>query len=87
MKNECILEVHVIPNSKEFKITEFNSEKKALKIKINSVPEKGKANKELIKRLEKEFKCKIELIKGIKNKNKTIKLNKSFEEIKQKIKL
>ncbi len=80
-KQECTIIVQVKPNSKKFEIQEFDEKNKVLKINLKSIPEKGKANKELIKELTKKFKCKIELIKGIKNKKKTIKLNKSFKEI------
>ncbi|MBN2127674.1 MAG: YggU family protein [Candidatus Diapherotrites archaeon] len=87
METECILEVHVIPNSKEFKIIGFDSWSKALKIKIKSPPEKGKANKEVIDELKKEFNCGIEIINGLKTRNKKIKVLKSLKEIQEKIKL
>jgi len=50
-----------------------------LKVRIKAVPEKGKANKELIKFLAKEFgikKDKVEILSGGNDQVKRIRLNK-----------
>ena len=67
------LKVKVIPNSKERSI-----EKKEdyYLVHLQSVPDKGKANKELIKFLNKEFKQKFELVKGLKSREKILKAYK-----------
>ncbi|PIT88561.1 MAG: YggU family protein [Candidatus Magasanikbacteria bacterium CG10_big_fil_rev_8_21_14_0_10_36_32] len=49
-----------------------------IKIKLKAPPVDGKANRELIKFLSREYntpKTKIEIIKGLNGKNKTIKIN------------
>ena len=72
-KNNGIeLDLEVIPNSKEFEIVGFNPWTNSLKIKVKEVAEKGKANKELVKALEKILKTKVEIIKGKKNRQKKI---------------
>lgn len=66
------LQVHIIPNSSKNEIIGWDDEKKELKLRINAPPEKNKANKELIKFLKKELKCQVEIIKGLKSRNKII---------------
>ena len=70
-----ILEVKVIPNSKEEKIYQENE---IYKIKVKKPALEGKANLELIKFLAKEFKTKkgnIKILKGEKTRNKVIEIN------------
>lgn len=47
----------------------------ALKIRLQATPEKGKANKALIKFLEQEFKAKVEILKGETNSLKRVHLS------------
>lgn len=56
----------------------FHDPRSVLKIKLKAVPEKGKANTELIKFLAKHFKTaksNIQIIKGKTNKNKIVEIN------------
>lgn len=71
------LKIRVIPNAKRLEIIEL--EDGALKIKLNSPAEGGRANKELISVLSKHLniaKSKIKIISGEKSRNKIIKINK-----------
>ena len=68
------LKIIVKPNSSKNKILNYNKEKKALKIAIKAHPEKGLANKELIKFLSKLLKKKIEIKSGKTSKQKIIKI-------------
>ena len=52
----------------------FDKEKNVYIVKIKAVAEKGKANKELIKFLGKELNKKIEIVKGLRSREKVIKL-------------
>lgn len=54
LNNKCYLKIKVIPNAK---ITEFYSviDDEILKIRIKSLPEKWRANKELIHFISKEL--------------------------------
>ncbi len=47
---------------------------KTVKIKIAAVPEKGKANKEIVKFFGKEFGCACEIVSGAMDSVKLIKL-------------
>ena len=67
--------VKVIPNSSRTEIVEEGEN--YLKIKLKAAPIKGKANAELIKFLAKKYsvsKSQIEIIKGLTNKDKLIKI-------------
>ena len=66
-----LLEVNIIPNSNENKII-FNEKNEITKIKINKPAVDGKANKELIKILEKHFNLKARILKGFSGKKKLI---------------
>ncbi len=73
---EKIIEVKVKPNSKQQKIQEISD--KLFEIWVKSRPERGKANKELIKLIADHFKVQqnqIKIIQGLKSRNKTIKIN------------
>lgn len=68
-------DIKVIPKSSVNKICLENN---LIKIKIIEIPEDGKANKAVISLISKSFKIpqkNIEIIKGQKGHNKTIKIN------------
>lgn len=79
--NHYILRVRLTPNSSSCKIlgtTKDVNDDTFLKISVISVPEKGKANKELVSFLSKKLKIaksEIEIISGELDKWKKIKLN------------
>ena len=61
LKNKNYLRIKVIPNSNTNEIKEImtdDSGEETIKIKIKAIPEKGKANTELIKFLSKELEIK-----------------------------
>ncbi len=68
--------IKIIPKSSKTKIVEQKDD--FLKIKLKAVPEKGKANTELIKFLAKYFKTaqsNINIIKGGTSRNKIVEIN------------
>lgn len=68
--------IKVIPKSSRTEIIEQKND--YLKIKLKAIPEKGKANTELIKFLSKYFKTSksnIQIIKGETGRNKIVKIN------------
>lgn len=79
--HKIVLEIKVTTNSS---ITRFK--KKAfpiLEIALNAIPEKGKANEELINFLSKELKLpksRIEITKGLSSRLKTVILNIELDE-------
>lgn len=83
-KNILVLKIKVEPRSSRSGIVGMHGD--ALKVKLTSAPVEGKANKELVALLAKEFGIKkkdVEIVSGAGSKNKVIKLIgvKSIEEI------
>ena len=69
------IEIYVTPNSKQQKIQKINDH--SLEIWLKSKPERGRANKELLKLLADYFKVhqnQIQIIQGMKSKKKVIKI-------------
>ena len=66
------LKVLIKPNSNRNRILGFSSDKKALKIAVKAVSEKGKANQELIRFLSKLLKKQIRITKGLKSREKIL---------------
>jgi uncharacterized protein (TIGR00251 family) len=80
------IKVKVIPNSPENRIKGFIGD--VLKVKINAPPEDNKANKELVRFLAGFFnvkKSEVEIISGMKSREKTIKI-KDENNVLQKLK-
>ena len=74
-KNNGLLNIKVITKSSKNEIFLDNG---VIKVKITEAPENGKANKAIINLFSKTFKIpknKINIIKGLKSSNKTIKIN------------
>ncbi len=73
--------IKVIPNAKKNEITEDFVDlfkQRILKIKVNQLPEAGKANQAVIEILSKYFvvkKSDIEIISGKTSRNKIVKIN------------
>ena len=66
-----LLKIKVIPNSKK---TELLEKEDALRLYLKAVPEKGKANSELVKFFKKKFGLKVEIVKGEKSREKVLKI-------------
>jgi uncharacterized protein len=76
-ENIVFLRVKISPNANENKITEImEDEEKTVKVSIKAQPEKGKANKEIVKFLGKQFACECEIISGNTGSVKLVKLKK-----------
>lgn len=74
-KNNGLLNIKVITKSSKNEIFLDNG---VIKVKITEAPENGKANKAIINLFSKTFKIpknKINIIKGLKSSNKTIKID------------
>jgi len=74
-KGELYLSVKVFPQSGKSEIVKYQDE--VLRINLKAVPEKGKANAELIKLLAKEFdqvKENVKILNGIASRTKLIKI-------------
>ena len=74
LKDKDYIKIIVKPNSKENKIVKFDENKEAYVVNIKAKPEKNKANIEIIKFFSKLLKKKITIIKGLKSREKIIKV-------------
>lgn len=68
-KNGAIIEIFVKPNQPKFSITVDGGE---IAVSCTEEPEKGKANKEIIKELTRLFHTKVELVSGATSKQKRL---------------
>ncbi|MFH1682652.1 MAG: DUF167 domain-containing protein [Candidatus Woesearchaeota archaeon] len=66
-----LLKIKVIPNSSR---TELQETPEGLKLYLKAVPEKGKANAEVIKFFKKEFGLKVEIKSGEKSREKVLRI-------------
>ena len=66
------LKIKVKPNSPKTEITKI--EKDIIKLNVKAPPEKGRANREIIRFFTKLLKKKVTIIKGFKNKEKILKI-------------
>ncbi len=71
---ENIFKIIVKANSTKNKIIRYDSNKEAYKINIKAKAEDNKANTEIIKFLSRLLKKKVKIIKGLKSKEKIIKV-------------
>jgi len=72
-KGNCtLLKVHAKPGSKEFAVGGFDEWTSALEVRLCEKPEKGKANNQLKKELEKIFQTRVKIVSGQKSRQKTL---------------
>jgi uncharacterized protein (TIGR00251 family) len=64
----------VKPNSSKNKILGFDKAKNAYRVRIHAKPEDNKANIEIVKFFSKLLKKKVRIIKGLKGREKVIKV-------------
>ncbi|MCK5023265.1 MAG: YggU family protein [Candidatus Aenigmarchaeota archaeon] len=80
IQNGVLIKVRVKTNSKSFG---FVDKKDQLILEVKSPPKEGKANTEIVKELRKMFGKDVEIVKGLKGKDKIILVkNAKIEEIK-----
>ncbi len=74
LKNSASVRIFVKPNSNKNELIGFNKEKNAYAVRVKTKAEKGKANIELIKFFSKLLKKKVEIVKGLKSREKVLRL-------------
>ena len=72
-----IIKIKVITNSKNQNVEKINAEEYIINLK--KPPENNKANLELIKLLKNHFKKDIKIIRGLKSKNKIVKIENAYK--------
>jgi uncharacterized protein (TIGR00251 family) len=73
-KDGVLIDIEVSPKSDKFKISGYNEWRKAFEVKIKAVPNKGKANKEIINEFSNITNSDVEIISGHKSHHKTLKI-------------
>lgn len=73
-KDGIIVNIDVTPNASKFAISGYNSWRERIEIRITALPQKGKANKEIIKQISKITGKKVDIVSGQKSHQKTIKI-------------
>lgn len=68
------INIIVKPNSPKTGIKEFDSEKQAYRVNIKAVPEKGEANKEVIKYFTKLLRKDVKITSGLKSRKKVLRI-------------
>jgi uncharacterized protein (TIGR00251 family) len=68
-ENGVIIGARIKPNSKRFALTRKNGR---IIIEVISPPHEGKANVEVVKELKRMFKREVEIMKGLRSKDKVI---------------
>ena len=71
MQFSTIFHLKVIPNSSRTELVEENGQKK---LYLKAVPDKAKANKELIKFFKKEFKLHVKIKSGARSRDKVLEI-------------
>ncbi len=66
------IEIRVIPNSSRDEVIE--DEPEGLIVRVKASPEKGRANRAVIKLLEKHFNATVKLIAGAKSRRKVVEI-------------
>jgi hypothetical protein len=81
----CLLDIEVVPNSDAFGVEGIDPWTSRLKIRVTESPIKGKANKELVKRLEDALGTAPEIVAGIKTSKKTLFIRLATGEVKERL--
>jgi len=74
-----IIKIKVLPNSSKAEVIQINEN--SYQVKVKSAPVKNMANMELIKLLSKYFKVsqrEVNIVTGMRNKNKVIEINNNY---------
>jgi uncharacterized protein (TIGR00251 family) len=69
-----LVDIEVSPKSKKFEISGYNMWRGEIEVRIVSVPQKGKANKEIIKEFSRLTKSSVEIVSGLRSQHKTMKI-------------
>ena len=73
-KDGVLLNIEVSPKSDKFRITGYNPWRESVEVKIKAIPQKGKANKEIISEFSKITETAVEILSGHKSHHKILKI-------------
>jgi uncharacterized protein (TIGR00251 family) len=69
-----LVNIDVSTNSSKFEISGYDDWRDEIQVRITSIPQKGKANKEIIKEFTKLTGSRVEIVSGLKSRHKTLKI-------------
>jgi len=81
---ETVINAKILTGKRKFSVA-FNKEKNLLIVESTEKPENNKANKEILKKMKKYFKADIEIVSGLKSKEKTIRIALPENEVMEKL--
>ena len=85
IENGILINIEVSTKSSHFTISGYNEWRNEIEVKIKSIPQKGKANQEIIKEFSRLTNSDVEIVSGQKSRHKTLKIfainKKDFEEL------
>jgi len=79
-----ILHLKVSTRKKQFQLN-WKNEENVLYVETKSNPEKGQANKEIVKELKKFFKSEIRIVSGFKSKEKIVEISSPKTKVMEKL--
>ena len=74
VEDSILVDIEVSTKSNRFEISGYNEWRERIEIRIKSPPLKGKANKEIIDEFSKLTKNPVEILSGLKSRQKTLKI-------------
>ena len=74
VEDGVLVDIEVSTKSTEFAISGYNEWRDEIEVRITSIPQKGKANKEIIKEFSELTKSPVEIVSGLKSQHKTLKV-------------
>jgi uncharacterized protein len=84
-EEEIRVDIVVSPKSTRFTISGYDEWRDEIEVKIKSIPQKGKANQEIVKEFSKLTGKDVEIVSGQKSRHKTLRIfgitKKEFEEL------
>ncbi|MCE5215231.1 MAG: DUF167 domain-containing protein [Methanobacterium sp.] len=69
-----LVNIEISPNSSKFEISGYDEWRDEIQVRITSIPQKGKANREIIKEFIKLTGSRVEIVSGLKSRHKTLKI-------------
>lgn len=74
VEDGVLVDIEVSPGSSGFSISSYNTWRNRIEIRIRAIPQKGKANQEIIQEFSHLTQKKVEIVAGHKSRQKTIKI-------------
>ncbi|MGB9838474.1 DUF167 family protein [Methanothermobacter sp.] len=72
--DDLLVDIEVSPASGRFEVRSYNEWRKRIEVKVGAPPEKGRANREIIKEFSSAFNTKADILSGHKSRHKKLKI-------------